>query len=85
MFGRAVEQITAQCFKLPRVQLRRVALLENNFNHHTLIRQRKVNRFHRPRRFQSKKMFVKGGVFHDGIGVFEKLDSPTLKKKSQCN
>lgn len=62
-----------------------LALLENNFNHHALIRQGKVNRLHRPRRFQSKKVFVKGSVFHDGIGMFEKLDSPTLKKNSQCN
>ena len=61
-----------------------LALLENNFNYHALIRQGKVNRLRRPRRLQSKKVFVKGSVFHDGIGVFEKLDSPTLKKNSQC-
>ncbi len=60
-----------------------LALLENNFNHHALIRQGKVNRFHRPGRLQSKKMFVKGGVFHDGIGVVEKQYSLTLRENSQ--
>src|SRR4030066_2308683 len=57
--------------------------LENNFNNDALIRQGEVNRLHRPRRFQSKKMFVKGGVFHDGIGVFEKRNSLTLREISQ--
>jgi hypothetical protein len=62
-----------------------LTLLENNFNHGALIRQGEVNRLHRPRRFQSKKMFVKGGVFHDGVGVVEKKNSPASRKKSQCN
>ena len=57
--------------------------LENNFNNDALIRQGEVNRLHRPRRFQSKRMFVKGIVFHDGIGVFEKRNPLTLREISQ--
>jgi len=62
-----------------------LASLENDFNHDALIRQGEVNRLHQPRRFQSKKMFVKGSVFHDGVGVVEKPNSPALRKNSQCN
>jgi hypothetical protein len=35
-----------------------LARLENDFNHDALFLQRKINRLHRPGRFQSKKMFV---------------------------
>lgn len=49
-----------------------LSLLENNFNHHALLRQGKVNRLNRPKRLQSKKMFVRGSIFHDVIGELEK-------------
>ena len=62
-----------------------LASMESNFNHHTLFGQRKVNRLHRPGRFQSKKLFVQGSVFHDVVGDVKKLDSATLREISQCN
>ena len=60
-----------------------LAGLENNFNHHALLGQRKVNKFHRPGRFQSKKVFVQGSVFHVVVGEFEKPYSLTSRKISQ--
>ena len=55
------------------------------FNHHTLISQRQVNRLDRPRCLESKKMFVKRGVFHSLVDRFKELDSARLKEKSQWN
>ena len=48
-----------------------LALLQNDFNHHTLVRQRKVYRSDRPRRLQSKKMLIQRCVFHVQAGSFE--------------
>lgn len=58
---------------------------EHDFNHHALIRQRQINRFHRPGRFQSKKMFVQGGVFYGGGSQFGNPNVQALWKKSQWN
>ena len=62
-----------------------LASLENNFNHYALICQGEVNQLHQPKRFQYEKMFVKSSVLHDGVGVVEKLNSPAMRKISQCN
>lgn len=60
-----------------------LALLQNNFDHHTLLRQRQVHLLHRPRRLQSKKMFIQRGVLHIALDNFEKKDFPAASKKSQ--
>ena len=60
-------------------------LLENDFNDQALFLQRNINRLNRPRRFQPKKVFVQGGVFHDVVSDFEKMNSVALRKNSQCN
>ena len=57
--------------------------LEHHFNNDALCFQREGNRFHRPRRFQSKKMFVQGGIFHGGNSEFKKQNSRALWENSQ--
>jgi hypothetical protein len=43
----------------------------------------RVSGFNRPRRFQSKKLFVQSGVFHDGGSDYEMLNSLASRKNSQ--
>lgn len=100
-YARLVDRLKLACVQMPPLAfaptvdvspLRAVrgirpylALLENNFNYHALLRQKKINMLYRPRRLQSKKGFVQGGIFHDVVGEFEKPDSLPLRIKSQCN
>ena len=58
-------------------------LLQNNFDHHALVRQRQVYPSDRPRCIQSKKLLVQRCVFHVQNGIFEKPDFPRLSEKSQ--
>jgi hypothetical protein len=60
-----------------------LALLQNDFDHHTLLGQAKVYAFDRPRRLQSKKLLIQRGVFHLACGNFEKLDCLAVSEKSQ--
>jgi hypothetical protein len=60
-------------------------LLENHLNHHPLLCQRQVHRFHRPRCLQSKKLLVQRGVFHGMGNQFEKVDSAGVNENSQWN
>ena len=55
--------------------------LENDLNHHALIRQRMVNRFHRPWRFQSKRLFAQRGVFLDFPGKFKEPQFSRIEEK----
>lgn len=63
----------------------RVALtfLQNIFDNHTLVCQRKVYLLNRPRRLQPKKLLIQRGVFHAQVGNFEALDSPAATRRSQ--
>ena len=58
-------------------------LLQNDLNHHPLVCQRQVDTLHRPRCFQSKKVFVQRGIFHGMDKQFEKLDSAGANENSQ--
>ena len=60
-------------------------LLQYNFNHHTLVSQRKVYLPDQPRCLQSKKLFVQRRVFHVLVDRFEKPDSARSREKSQWN
>ena len=60
-----------------------LALLQNHFDDHALVCQRKVNLLHRPRRLQPKKLLIQNGVLHIARGNFENPDCPAVSKKSQ--
>ena len=45
--------------------------LKNYLNDHLLVNKRQINLVNRPRRLQSKKLFVQRGVFHGQLGKFE--------------
>ena len=60
-----------------------LTFLQNNFYHHPLVCQRKVNLFDRPRRLQSKKLLIQCGVFHTNSDNFKKLDFLAASKNSQ--
>ena len=71
----------------PLGRIRRVrphlSLLQNNFDNHTLVCQRKLYRSDRPRRLQSKKLLIQRGVLHTVLDNFEKLDCLAVREKSQ--
>jgi hypothetical protein len=60
-----------------------LALFQNNFDHHWLVCQRKVYRFDRPRRLQSKKLLIQRGVLYAVLDNFAKLDCLAVREKSQ--
>ena len=62
-----------------------LVFLENNLHHDTLICQRKIHRLDRPRRLQSKKVFVQHCVFHGSVNQFVKLHSAGVNENSQRN
>ena len=53
-----------------------LTLLQNHFDHHTLVRQGQVNSSDRPRGLQSEKMLIQRGIFHAQAGNIESLDCP---------
>ena len=81
-FGPAVDVSSLRIIRRIRPYL---AVLEFNLNDNPLLFKGKINSLYRPRRLQSKKSFVQGGVFHDVVSVFEKQNSLLLTRKSQCN
>ena len=68
--------------RIRRVRLH-LSLLQNNFDNHTLVCQRKLYRSDRPRRLQSKKLLIQRGVLHTCLDIFEKLDCLLVSKKLQ--
>ena len=60
-----------------------LTLLQNHFDHHTLLGQGQVNLSDRPRGLQSKKMLIQRGIFHAQAGNIESLDCPAAREKSQ--
>ncbi len=53
-----------------------LTLLQNHFDHHTLVRQGQVYLSDRPRGLQSEKMLIQRGIFHAQAGNIESLDCP---------
>ena len=60
-----------------------LTLLQNHFDHHTLIGQGQVNLSDRPWGLQSKTMLIQRGIFHAQAGSIGSLDCPAVRKKSQ--
>ena len=60
-----------------------LSLFQHDFDHHTLVCQRKVYPSDRPGGLQSQKLLIQRGVFHVQAGNIESLDCPAASKKSQ--
>ena len=60
-----------------------LTLLQNYFDHHSLVSKGQVNLLDRPWGLQSKKMLIQRSIFHAQAGNIESLDCPAAREKSQ--